>query len=73
MTKGYKLSPEARKAISMALKADYDGPEGARLREIDSRNGKMARGSTWHRMKKGESRKIVYNEEGDYVVIKRRK
>lgn len=49
MTSGYHvkhftLSPAARERISADMKAKYRGPEGARLRAIDRRNGLKARG-----------------------------
>lgn len=54
MTSGFRvkhftLSPAARARISSAMKAKYRGPEGAKLRSIDRRNGMRARGTTWKR------------------------
>ena len=71
MTKGYKLSRAADEAISEALKADYEGPEGRKLREIDSRNGKLAKGSTWKKMKKGEAREIIARDGTRMILHKK--
>lgn len=71
LTRGYKLSKAKDEAISQALEADYRGPEGTKLREIDSRNGKLAKGSTWTKMKKGESREIIASD-GTRMTIHRK-
>lgn len=49
MTSGYKISPKGRKSISSAMKKDYAGPRGSKLRAIDSENGKKMKGHTYKR------------------------
>ncbi len=64
----HKFSKATDEAISQALRADYSGPEGSKLREIDSQNGKLAKGSTWTKMKKGESREVIA-ADGTRIVL----
>ncbi len=47
MTNGYHLTPKGRKNISRSMKAKYAGPEGKKLREIDSANGRKMKGHTY--------------------------
>ena len=66
----FDLSSQGKEAISDALRADYAGTKGARLRHIDSINGEKAAGSTWHEMKVGEER-VLKHKKGALIRIKR--
>lgn len=66
----FDLSKAGREVISEAMKRDYSGPEGARLRHIASINGHKAAG--WgKRMKVGESRLLLHKNGKTLVNLKR--
>lgn len=64
----FDLYKQGREAISEAMRKEYEGPKGSRLRHIDSINGEKAAG--WSKMKKGEER-ILHHRGGTIVRLKR--